>query len=109
MPGNDHIVCYGGNMLLPYVTWHNSSGRHLLDCQSRCTDCVSQCVQNGGVGVDRPTNGQTDIHMYIGSNAYMNQDLKCQVSGGPSAFIGVYLVNESEFGNLTEVINSTTV
>ena len=101
--GNDHIVCYGGSTQAAQVTWHNSSGGplsvcHVHDGPATCTDCGGLCQGNGGVGVDPPLNGHTDIHMYTNSIAYVNQELECQVSGGQSAFIGVYLVKGSEFG-----------
>ncbi len=96
--GEDHIACYGGDPQGAQVTWHNSSGplqgcmnvsRHLVPCET----CGPICQGNGAVGVDPPLNGSTDIHMFTTINAYMNQDLECRVnvSGGQSAFIGVYL------------------
>ena len=100
--GNDHIVCYGGSTHAAQVTWHNSSTSGLLQiCRkdrsiAPCGDCGPLCRGNGGVGVDPPLNGHTDIHMYTDSTAYMNQDLECRVSGGQSAFIGVYLINGGE-------------
>ena len=99
--GNDHIACYGGSTQAAQVTWHNSSGQ-LAEClndnkPSPCRDCGPLCRGNGGVGVDPPLNGSTDIHMYTNSTAYEDQDLECQVSGGPSAFIGVYLKSGSKF------------
>ena len=103
--GNDHIACYGGDPLAAQVTWHDSSGGQLLECRSDtgaapCRDCGGQCQANGAVGQDRPVNGHTDIHMYTDSSAYVNQDLECQVSGGQSAFIGVYLKNGGEMVSL---------
>ena len=99
--GNDHIVCYGGSTQAAQVTWHNSNGP-LLVCQyhdgpAPCTACGGRCQGNGGVGVDPPLNGHTDIHMYTDATAYVNQDLECRVASGPSAFIGVYLVNGGQF------------
>ena len=94
--GNDHIVCYGGSTQAN-VTWHNSNGNELQNCSENCRDCGHLCQGNGGVGVDPPLNGHTDIHMYTNSTAYVNQDLECRVSGGPSAFIGVYLKKGGEF------------
>ena len=99
--GNDHIVCYGGSTQAAQVTWHNSSGL-LAVCQfhgdpAPCTDCGGLCRGNGAVGVDPQDNGHTDIHLYTDSSSYVNQDLECRVSGGPSAFIGVYLVNGGKF------------
>ena len=94
--GNDHIVCHGGDPQAKQVTWYNSSGEQLVACGAPCIACGRRCQGNGGVGVDPPLNGHTDIHMYINSTAYMNQDLECQVSGGQSAFIGVYLINGGE-------------
>ena len=95
--GNDHIACYGGDPQDAQVTWHNSSGR-LQGCMKhgrlvRCQGCGPTCQRNGAVGVDPPLNGSTDIHMYTTISAYVNQDLECRVnvSGGQSAFIGVYL------------------
>ena len=104
--GNDHIACYGGDPQLAQVTWHNSSGQ-LQVCKVKavngnelvpavCQDCGSLCRANGAVGQDRKENGYTDIHMYINSSAYVNQDLECRVFGGQSAFIGVYLKNGGE-------------
>ena len=98
--GNDHIVCYGGSTQAAQVTWHNSNGGQLLDCRQPCRDCGGRCRTNGGVGVDRPINGSTDIHMYTDSPSYVNQDLECQVSSDQSAFIGVYLINGGEFSIL---------
>ena len=99
--GNDHIACYGGDPQAAQVTWHSSSGGQLLECRdpdgpAPCTDCGPRCVANGAVGQDGPVNGHTDIHMYTSSPAYVNQDLECQVFGGQSAFIGVYLKNGGE-------------
>ena len=97
-----HIACYGGSTQAAQVTWHNSSGGPLALCRiysgpAPCESCGSRCVGNGGVGVDPPLNGSTDIHMYTDSPSYVNQDLECRVSGGPSSFIGVYLVAGGEF------------
>ena len=100
VPGNDHIVCYSDSTQAAQVTWHNSGGQ-LVVCPAPCGNCGGRCQGNGGVGVDPPLNGLTDIHMYTDSTAYMNQDLECRVSGGPSAFIGVYLVNGGECGTGT--------
>ena len=100
--GNDHIVCYGGSTPSLQVTWHDSNGGQLGVCANSnggpapCGDCGSRCQRNGGVGVDSQDNEHTDIHMYTDSTAYVNQDLECRVSGGQSAFIGVYLVNGGE-------------
>ena len=105
--GNDHIACYGGDPQVAQVTWHNSSGGQLLECldhlgpnsalgSAPCRDCGPRCVANGAVGQDGPVNGHTDIHMYTDASAYVNQDLECRVSGGQSAFIGVYLKNGGE-------------
>ena len=96
-PGNDHIACYGGSTQAAQVTWHNSSGQ-LVVCHkdgnpAPCGDCGPLCAGNSAVGVDPQDNGHTDIHMYTDSPSYVNQDLECQVFGGPSAFIGVYLKN----------------
>ena len=103
--GNDHIVCYGGSTQAAQVTWHNSNGGELVVCQigvpvhgGLCLDCGGYCQRNGGVGVGPPLDGSTDIHMYTDSPSYVNQDLECQVSSGPSAFIGVYLEDGSECG-----------
>ena len=103
--GNDHIACYGGSLQAAQVTWHNSSGGQLLECTNDvgpalCFACGPRCTANGGVGQDRPLNGSTDIHMYTDSPAYVNQDLECRVSGGQSAFIGVYLENGGEMVSL---------
>ena len=105
--GNDHIACYGGDPQAAQVTWHNSSGGQLLECLDNvgpnnaiapapCHECGGRCQANGAVGQDSPVNGHTDIHMYTDSPAYVNQDLECRVSGGQSAFIGVYLKNGGE-------------
>ena len=94
--GNDHIACYGSRLQAAQVTWHNSSGGELVACGKPCGDCGPHCQGNGGVGVDPPINGHTNIHMYTESTAYVNQDLECRVSGGQSAFIGVYLKNQGE-------------
>ena len=58
-----------------------------------CFSCGTICQGNGAVGVDPPLNGRTNIHMFAIISAYVNQDLECRVnvSGGQSAFIGVYL------------------
>ena len=104
--GNDHIACYGGDPQAAQVTWHNSGGQ-LQVCKVKavngnelvpavCRDCGGRCKANGAVGQDRKENGYTDIHMYINSSAYVNQDLECRVSGGQSPFIGVYLKNGGE-------------
>ena len=80
------------------VPWYNNGGtRQLLACMTPCQDCGGRCRGNGGVGVDPPLNGQTDIHMYTNVSSYVNQDLECRVSGGKSAFIGVYLKNGGEY------------
>ena len=94
--GNDHIVCYGGSTQVQ-VTWHSSSGAQLEACATPCGDCGPRCVRNGAVGVDPHDNGHTDIHMYTNSTSYVSQDLECQVSGGSSAFIGVYLKEGGKF------------
>ena len=94
--GNDHIACYGGDLQASQVPWYNSNGVRLLACGEPCRDCGGRCVGNGGVNVDPPLTGQTNIHMYTDSTAYLNQDLECRVSGGQSAFIGVYLKNGGE-------------
>ena len=104
--GNDHIACYGGDPQAAQVAWHNSGGQ-LLECldvvgpgstvePAPCRLCGGRCLANGAVGQDGPVNGSTDIHMYTNSPAYVNQDLECRVSGGQSAFIGVYLRNGGE-------------
>ena len=102
--GNDHIVCYGGNPEAAQVAWHNTSEK-LIPCGGlsnplACVSCGPACQRNGGVGVDLPLNGHTNIHIYINSTSYGNQDLECQVNitGGTSAFIGVYLTKGGGFG-----------
>ena len=100
--GNDHIVCYGSSTQYAQVTWHNSNGGQLMVCHdhpgpSPCIFCGSRCRGNGAVGIDPPLNGHTDIHVYTDSPSYVNQDLECRVSSGPSEFIGVYLKNGGEF------------
>ena len=108
--GNDHIVCNGGDPLAAQISWYNNKGMKLGTCAGRltssgpienlpCQDCTKRCRDNGGVGVDPPLNGHTDIHMYTDSIAYVNQDLECRVSSGQSAFIGVYLINGGECGS----------
>ena len=95
--GDDHIVCYGGTLQTMVVPWYNNGGtRQLVPCVSPCQDCGGLCVGNGGVGVDPPINGQTDIHMFTNVASYVNQDLECRAPNGLSAFIGVYLKNEGE-------------
>ena len=93
-PGDDHIVCYGGDPQTPQVTWHNTSGP-LQTCGHRnyvkCASCGPVCVRNGGIGQDPPLNGRTNIHMFTGSSGYVNPDLTCRISGGQSAVIGLYL------------------
>ena len=79
------------------VKWHNSDGP-LEVCATPCIACGGRCVRNSGVGEDQPVNGLSDIHLFNTSTAYVNQDLECRVSGGQSAFIGVYLKNGGEFG-----------
>ena len=100
--GNDHIVCYGGSPQAAQVTWHNSSGQLQICRNDRgiapCISCGPVCQGNDGVGVDPPLNGHTDIHMYTDANAYVNQDLECQVASDQSAFIGVYLIDGGRFG-----------
>ena len=78
------------------VKWHNSDGS-LGDCGGPCTACGPVCIRNGGANEDRPVNGRSDIHLFTNSPAYVNQDLECRVTGGQSAFIGVYLENGGEF------------
>ena len=95
--GNDHIVCYGGDPEAAQVTWHNTSGP-LYPCggfvnPQPCQGCGTLCRYNAAVGPDFSLTGRTSIHIYTESPAYGNQDLECRVSGGQSAFIGVYLVN----------------
>ena len=97
--GNDHIVCYSDSLPagLGQVPWYNNGGaRQLLPCIIPCGDCGGRCVGNGGVGVDPPLSGLTDIHMYTDSSGYVNQDLECQAPNGLSAFIGVYLESGGE-------------
>ena len=97
--GNDHIVCYGGSLQagLDQVLWYNNGGtRQLEACPTPCRGCGGRCLSNGAIGVDPPDNGQTNIHMYTNSPAYVNQDLECQAPNGLSAFIGVYLESGGE-------------
>ena len=95
--GNDHIVCYGGNLQAGQVPWYINGGtRQLVACVPFCLDCGGRCQGNGGVGVDPALNGQTDIHIYTDSPGYVNQDLGCRAPLGRSAFIGVYLENGGE-------------
>ena len=81
------------------VKWNNSDGP-LEDCGGPCIACGPVCVRNRGVGEDRPVNGRSDIHLFNTSSAYVNQDLECRVSGGQSAFIGVYLKSGRELSDL---------
>ena len=95
--GDDHIVCYGGNLQAAQVSWYNNGGaRQLEACAVPCNDCGGRCYRNGAIGVDPPLNGQTDIHMYTNVASYVNQDLECRAPTGLSAFIGVYLGNGGE-------------
>ena len=101
--GNDHIACYVGNPLSAEVKWYDSDGSRLGNCLRStdrvpvpCAGCSAQCNANGGVNVDPPLNGHTDIHVYTDSIEYVNQDLECRVPGVPSAFIGVYLKSGGE-------------
>ena len=96
--GNDHIACYGGDPNAAQLTWHNSGGGPLSVCNlngvpTACTACGPSCQRNGAVGVDAPLNGRRSIHFFLTLSDYKNQDLQCRVnvSGGQSAFIGVYL------------------
>ena len=101
--GNDHIACYGGDPQGAQVTWHNSGGP-LQVClngtgqRAPCITCGPICQGNGAVGVSLPLNGRTDIHVFTTISAFVNQDLECRVnvSGGQSAFIGVYLSGGGE-------------
>ena len=95
--GNNHIVCYSGNLQAGQVPWYNNGGaRQLGACRSPCGACGGICQGNGGVGVDPPLNEQTDIHMYTNVALYVNQDLECRAPNGLSAFIGVYLESGGE-------------
>ena len=101
--GNDHIACYGGDPQAAQVTWHNSSGGPLTVCRDRngprtCEGCGPSCQRNGAVGVDAPLNGRTNIYFFLDLQAYKNQVLQCRVNvtGGQSAFIGVYLKDGGE-------------
>ena len=97
--GDDHIVCYGGNLQagLGQVPWYNNGGtRQLVACHSPCRDCGGLCHSNSGVNVDPPLTGQTDIHMYTNVGAYVNQDLECRAPNGLSALIGMYLESGGE-------------
>ena len=104
--GNDHIACYGGDPQAAQVTWHNSSGGALALCLSAppnlqpvpCEGCSPTCERNGGVGVDPSLNGHTSIYLFTDDPNYVNQDLQCQVNGGQSTLIGVYVKNEGGFG-----------
>ena len=81
------------------MKWHNSDGP-LEVCVTPCPACGGRCERNGGVGEDPPVNGRSDIHLFTTSPAYVNQDLECRVSGGQSAFIGVYLKSGRELSDL---------
>ena len=109
--GNDHIVCYSGNLQAGQVPWYNNGGaRQLSACVTPCADCGGCCKGNGGVGVDPALNGQTDIHMFTNVASYVNQDLECRAPNGLSAFIGVYLDSGGELVLLLirEYINRAT-
>ena len=102
--GNDHIACYGGDPQAAQVTWHNSNGGALTVCidgsmDVPCASCGGICGRNGAVALDPSEPGHTDIHLFTGDPNYVNQDLQCQVNGGQSAFIGVYLRNEGGFSS----------
>ena len=96
--GNDHIVCYGMGQFNTAVTWRNSGGERLVQCEQTCQGCGVLCRRNGGVGVDPTLLKHTHIHMYTNSSAYVNQDLQCRWFGlgHPSSFIGVYLKDGGE-------------
>ena len=95
--GDDHIVCYGGNLQAGQVPWYNNDGtRQLMACVGPCLDCGGRCIGNGAIGVDPPLNGQTDIHIYTNVASYVNQDLECRAPNSRSALIGVYLVSGGE-------------
>ena len=96
--GNDHIVCYGRSRFTTAVTWRNSGGERLEQCQQICHGCGTICRRNGGIGVDPTLHKHTHIHMYTNSSAYVNQDLGCQLLGsrGQSSFLGVYLKDGGE-------------
>ena len=100
--GNDHIVCYGGNPEAAQVVWRNTRGQLTpcagFDSPRTCKSCGTLCQQNGAVGVDPQLNGRTNIHIYTESPSYRSQDLECRVTGGTSAFIGVYLMKRGGFG-----------
>ena len=95
IPGDDHIVCYGGDPGAAQVTWHSTS-QQLVTCGGNsptlCLSCGGICQGNGGIGQDPPLNGSTSIFIYTNSSGYRNQDLQCR-AGGQSAFMGVYLVD----------------
>ena len=101
--GNDHIVCYGGNPEAAQVAWHNTSGPLTpcagFDNPARCQGCGTLCRYNAAVGLDPQLNGHTNIHIFNESPGYRNQDLECRVTGGLSAFIGVYLVDGGRYCN----------
>ena len=111
--GNDHIACYSGDPQAAQVTWHNSSGGALAQCLSSppkrqpepCVGCGPTCENNGAVGVDPSLNGHTSIHLFTDDPNYVNQDLQCQVNGGQSAFIGVYVKNEGRFSSIHNSID----
>ena len=96
--GNDHIVCYGTGQFTTTVTWRNSSGERLEQCEQTCQGCGIRCHRNGGVSVDPSLLKHTHIHMYTNSHTYVNQDLECRLleSYGLSSFIGVYLKDGGE-------------
>ena len=78
------------------MVYNNGGTRQLPACDTPCIDCGGHCIGNGGVGVDPPLNGQTDIHMYTNVDSYVNQDLECRAPNGLAAFIGVYLESGGE-------------
>ena len=61
-----------------------------------CEGCGSACERNSAVGVDPSLNGHTSIHLFTDDPNYVNEDLQCQVYGGQSSFIGVYLSGGGE-------------
>ena len=105
--GRDHIACYGGDPQAAQVAWNDSSGGALAVCGGGtpvlCASCGGICEYNGAVGVDPSLNGHTSIHLFTDDPHYVNQDLQCQVHGGQSALIGMYL---KDGGGFRSTLNS---
>ena len=94
------VRCYGGNPTEFDVAWYrgDSSELHHCPCRRFCycrRYCASQCQSNGVIQYDVSTPGVAVIHVLTEASAhnssnFLNQDLECQVTNGPAAFLGVY-------------------